>query len=401
MKPSEKNPKMNPEFFKNLPSEIIIEILSRLPIRSIAICKCVCKSSQYLLQTREFVDSHLSKSVPGLVTCYEFYEYKVFEFGDELDLKGEYKPVTELDCENSISPSVIKGSVNGLLLLHPDVSKYHDLFISNPINRDYIDIQNKGMHNHHYFDGLVSYGFGVSEVSGEYKVVRIVQKCVRHSSTNEVRRITKSICHVYTLGTRKWRKIEPCGLMGNKDYSIGAFLNGSLHWFVEDFKGSYSILCFDLEEETFSTFSLPSLLTDRETGLQVLVALGDYLCISDSAYQEEVAFWLMKEYGDESSWTKEFVIRKSPDFVCAYGQYAELVIPIKVFENGDVLVTWQDLKMFYYSNETKTTKRMDAFGRFDGLTPMYAMPFTPSFLSLEKSFPAEDVTSFSSFDYPF
>ncbi|EYU22880.1 hypothetical protein MIMGU_mgv1a020565mg [Erythranthe guttata] len=352
-------------FLKNLPSEVVIEILSRLPIRTIGICKRVRKSWRDLLQTRQFADSHLSKSVQGLVVCNEYLSFDLLAFEDELDLEDRerfYKPIARFDsCQLIISIFDVKGSVNGLLLLNPLSSIATDYYICNPITREYIEFPfDKRLIDTHF--EIINYGFGVSRVTGQYKVVRV---------TN----IRKSICHVYTLGTGKWRRIDPGCDLGKNEHSTGA---------------------------TFSHLPLP--VWKR---FQVLVVLGDYLCICDNANEHEIAFWFMKEYGIHKSWTKEFVIRKSPELVSGYGQSNGIVYPNKVFEGGHVLMTWEEHEnvhmfsnMFYYSNKTKTTTLFDAYGVFGLInigTPMQALLHTPSFLSLKRSFPKEYVTEFSYF----
>lgn len=57
---------MELDLFENLPSDIITEILSRLPVRTIATCKCVGKSWLQLIESPQFAKHHLSKSVPCL-----------------------------------------------------------------------------------------------------------------------------------------------------------------------------------------------------------------------------------------------------------------------------------------------------------------------------------------------
>ncbi|KAL7156012.1 hypothetical protein ABFS83_03G114400 [Erythranthe nasuta] len=383
----QKNPKLEVEFLKNLPSEIVIEILSRLPIPTIKICKRVRKSWRDLIQTREFVDSHLSKSVPGLVVSEDRGRFEVFEFEDELlDLEDSdlrYKPVARFDCSTlAISILDIKGSVNGLLFLSPVSSYPSDYYVCNPITREFIEFPYDERFLGYPLDCPANYGFGVSKVTGQYKVVRIVRRL-------------KSICHVYTLGTGKWRRITPPGVpLRNDRNSNGAFLNGCLHWIVQDFTAPLSICCFDLETETFSTFDPPPLSRMRNGRLHIVVASGNYLCVCDNTFEDEVAFWVMKEYGEAKSWTKQFVIGKSDRFVCPYGvSSGEILYPIKVFKDGHALMLFDNAYMCYYSGKTKTSKRMAVFGMD---THMEAMVHTPSFLSL-KSFPKEYVRSFRRF----
>lgn len=52
----------NEDRFTNVPQEIIIDILTRLPIRAIMICKSVCKSWRGLVESPEFSLLHLSQT---------------------------------------------------------------------------------------------------------------------------------------------------------------------------------------------------------------------------------------------------------------------------------------------------------------------------------------------------
>lgn len=213
----------------------------------------------------------------------------------------------------------------------------------------------------------------------QHKVVRVHHECIRDPQTHALLSIPNSVCKVYTHGNS----------LAYSCRSIGAFLNGNLHWLVSDLKGSRWISCFDIEMETFSAFSPPLVLPGRERLLEGLVALGDCLCICDNTSEDEIVIWSMKEYGNEKSWTKEFVISKIPDFA---GESYEVVYPIKVFEDGDILMIWDDLYLFYYSNKTKTAAKIDMWG-LKNAGRMDAMLHTStSFMSL-KSLVMENVKS--------
>ncbi|KAI3464425.1 hypothetical protein Pfo_021088 [Paulownia fortunei] len=329
---------MNQEFLTNLPFEIVIDILSRLPIRTIIICKCVCKSLLDLLETREFAKmskSHLSKSMHSDL-------FQIFEFEDAPDLEHHelhYNPVTKFDLRAFIRPPHaaigIQGSANGLLFLREINPQPNALYICNPITRDYIELPSPEG-SVYYYPTIVTYGFGVSKMTGQHKVVRIFHECIRDPDTHRLLRIPKSVCQVYTLGTGSWRSIAP-GAPFEYNY----------------LKGSLWISCFDLETELFSTFCPPPLpVSGRFLG--GLFVLEDCLCICDNTYDDEIVIWLMKEYGVEKSWTKEFVISKIPDTA---GESYEVVYPMKVFKDGDILMSWEDYFLFYYSNKTQTTSK--------------------------------------------
>ncbi|KAK4413275.1 putative F-box protein [Sesamum alatum] len=390
---------MNQEFFTNLPSELIINILSRLPVRTIISCKCVCKSWLNLLNTPEFARSHLSKSVPGLILWQiqsQLSEHlEIFEFEDELDLERHelhYNPVTKISCREFINedhPGLgIQGSANGLVCFRKIGQHPETVYICNPITRDYIQLPNPGTIWH--YPTTVTYGFGTSKISGQHKVIRIYHEYRRDPDTYKLLGIPKSECRVYTLGTGgSWRSIDPGPKLEYNCRSIGAFLNGNLHWLVADLEGFACISCLDLETEVFSTFSPPAALPERRRFLGGLTGLGDCLCMCDNSSDDEIVIWVMKEYGVEKSWTKEFVISKLPDYA---GEPYEVVYPIKIFKDGEILMAWEDFHLFYHSTKNGTTASVGIAG-LQTADCIGAMLHTPTFLSL-KRFAMENVCSF-------
>ncbi|KAK4391176.1 F-box protein [Sesamum angolense] len=388
---------MNQEFFTYLPSELIINILSRLPVRTIISCKCVCKSWLNLLDTPEFAKSHLSISVPGLILYQSprHLEYfKIFEFEDELDLERHelhYNPVTEISCREFINedrPRLgIQGSANGLVCFRKIGQHPETVYVCNPITRDYIQLPTPW--TIWYYPTIVTYGFGASKISNQHKVVRIYHECRRNPDKHKLLEIPKSECWVYTLGTGSWRAIVPGPKLEYNCRTIGAFLNGNLHWLVTDLEGCNRISCLDLETEVFSTFAPPPALPGSRRFLWGLMVLGDRLCICDNSSDDEIVIWLMKEYGVEKSWTKEFVISKLPDYA---GECYEVVYPIKIFKDGDILMAWEDFHLFYHSLKNKTTASVD-MPRQQTTYGTEALLHTPTFLSL-KSFARENVYSF-------
>lgn len=311
----------------------------------------------------------------------ESNSYEVFEFEENLGFEHHhfrYSSVTKFVFPHA---EVIRGSANGLLFLTGDNPS--DLYVCNPITRHYIKLSpNPG--SVYSLSQIVAYGFGVTKV-GQYKVVRIVYDY--DLETEDSLKVTKSHCEVYTLGTQTWRSIVPGALLMYDTFGI--FLNGNLHWLVVDPNAPSQISCFDLETEFFSTFSHPPLLT---TGGFVgnLSVMEGCLCLCDNSSEDKIVIWVMKEYGVEMSWTKEYVISKDPDLCGAY----VLVFPIKVFEDGDILMECEDFLLFYYSNKTKTTQKIDMFeARGGNHSRIDAILHTPSFVSMN-SFGTEDVHLF-------
>ncbi|XP_042033892.1 F-box protein CPR1-like [Salvia splendens] len=373
-------------FFVNLPTENTINILSRISVRDVLSCKCVCKSGLELLNSREFVKSHLSKSVSGLAVVrsgVESNSYEIFEFQDSLDLEHHnlrYSLVTKFVFPRA---EALRGSANGLVFMTGD--KPCDLYVCNPVTRDFIKLCPYSV-SLDSSSNIVAFGFGVTKMTGQHKVVRVV--CDYELAENSFRiTVTRSHCEVYTLGTRTWRSIVPGDKLMYDSY--GVFLHGNLHWLVVDPQAPSRISCFDLETERFSTFSHPPLLT-KGGSVGSLSVLEGRLCLCDNSSEGKIIIWVLREYGVAKSWTKEYVINKDAE-LC--GDYV-LVSPIKVFKNGDILFKCDESLLFHYNGRTKSLQKIEMFDAHGGdQSRVDAIPHTSSFPSL-RNFGMEDLYSF-------
>ncbi|KAL1557563.1 F-box/kelch-repeat protein-like protein [Salvia divinorum] len=366
---------MGEDCFKYLPSEIVVNILSRLPARDAMICKCVCKSWLDLVATPEFVNCHMSRSVPGIAVEADSKSYDVMEIVDEIgDFDEEYHWYAAFNFKLPFDEP-IHSSANGLIFLSG--VGHGDLILCNPVTRDYIKLPSPRQPISKDQFELESFGFGVSRTTGQYKVVRVFEE----------RPLCQYECQVYTVGTGTWRKVpsgSPYRLFGRLG---GLLFNGNLHWrVIEKIAGDLVewIYYLDLETERVSTFSTP--YHGIMPYLKTPCVLRDCLCLCYTTNDFELAIWSMKEYGDEKSWTKEVFTGK------AYGGYVVFhACPIKVFENGDILLECDRDKLSYYSNTTKTYYDFSILEDRDVYISITM--YSPSFLTL-KNFVMENVSSF-------
>ncbi|KAL2513258.1 F-box protein [Abeliophyllum distichum] len=381
-------------FLMNLPSHILVEILSRLPVRAIIHCRCVCKTWLKLLSDPEFVTLHFSRSRPGLVVHQSemFRNFMKFvEFEDEIDhhdldhdsiMKFDLKRLSEFPDGNI----VLDGSVNGLLCLRDTNYKHETVYVCNPITREYIRLPApEGVVR---YPSIVTCGFGLSRITGEYKVVRFFHEQVLDPIRRTCIRIPRSECHVYTLGTGSWRSI--IGNVSNFAYSgrsVGLFFKGNVHWLIQDLEGTELISCFDLEKEEFQPF--PSPFPRRQELLGSVGVLQDRLCLCDNTSHFEIDIWVMKEYGVKESWTREFVISKMTELI---GPTFEVVYGLKVFKDGYILVLWGDFFMMYCCNKSKVGQEVD-MEQPRGPNSIEAMLHVSSLFSLQ-NFGLENVRKF-------
>ncbi|XP_071727134.1 putative F-box protein At4g29970 [Rutidosis leptorrhynchoides] len=138
----------------------IIEILVRLPVKTIIHCKCVCRDWLNLIIDSHFINLHLTKS-PECFMLFDDDDYsmdpepkppslRLLEIQEE---HGHYHlhhvPIVSLYLNLAPifqnTPPFVEGSVNGLICLTSDDKAYIGTFLNNHIHwniRDYEDPHN-------------------------------------------------------------------------------------------------------------------------------------------------------------------------------------------------------------------------------------------------------------------
>ncbi|XP_071703792.1 F-box/kelch-repeat protein At3g06240-like [Rutidosis leptorrhynchoides] len=279
----------------SIPSDIITEILYRLPSKSVGRFRCVSKDWLSLLTSPQFIkihettlnQSHIiyqvnSSIIPYLIPFHQFEEEEALPV--EFHLKLPY-----------FTP-VVYGSCNGLVLM----SYHHDdfvpdmLVISNPTTREYVELP-KCDYGSGIMFGWYRIGFFYDAESNDYKVATI---CRVHRSSN-----IHTICiyvDVYSLGTNTWTRVTDYPYKHRWTSKPGGLVNGFLHWIIKGFNDLPILVAFCLANEKSSEVSLPNDLDILfKYHVSELVNFDGKLAIF-----VEGEIWLMKEYGVKESWTK-------------------------------------------------------------------------------------------------
>ncbi|XWS11849.1 hypothetical protein CRYUN_Cryun37aG0036400 [Craigia yunnanensis] len=291
-------------------TDLIPDILCRLPVKTLLRFKCVSKPWGSLIDGSDFAKFHLHQSLKAntnfklfLDNCIESDDkaYSV-DFDSLANLVQFPRPFT---AEITKYRSRIFGSCNGLLavyhreagiaLWNPSIRKCHYL----PALDDDITMDHDTIPGYHY-DSNTILGFGYDVISNDYKVV----KMLRSKSKNcfEVM--------VYSLKANSWRRVKDCPYYIPFNYNDGAYLNGSLHW-VGDEEGDHfrGKLIFALNLGTEEYHVVPGADIDISNyGYKNVGVLGGCLCVFHDwltgCIQDHVILWVMKEYGAKDSWTE-------------------------------------------------------------------------------------------------
>ncbi|KAL7606823.1 hypothetical protein Lser_V15G20093 [Lactuca serriola] len=168
---------------------VMVDSLSRLPLKTIIHCKCVYKKWLDLVSDSYFVNLHLSRSPVGLM-IYHYLEkelmghpkLRILKWAEVKDKVNHHNlhhdPVMSLDL-NLVpifqdSQILLMGSVNGLICLWQVSAKSDNIYICNPITREYMILPRQQYHGKGY--AINVHCFGVSLLSHEYKVIQIFQR---------------------------------------------------------------------------------------------------------------------------------------------------------------------------------------------------------------------------------
>ncbi|XVF74681.1 hypothetical protein PTKIN_Ptkin13bG0131200 [Pterospermum kingtungense] len=298
------------------PADLMHDILSRLPVKTLLRFKCVSKPWGSLIDDSDFAKHHLHHSLKSntnvklfLDNCVEVDDkaYSVdFDLFDNLvQIPRPFTAETDKYC------SRIFGSCNGLLAVY---HREAGIALWNPTTRKchYLPSLDDDLTLDHDTPIL---GFGYDATKNDYKVVKMLR-----SKTQNCFKVM-----VYSLKANSWRRIMDCPFDFPTNiptnYNDGAYLNNSLHWVGNKrgvFYGGNVIFALDLGiEEYYEVPKGDTNFGEEECGgcsayfdFAYLNAgvLGGCLCVSLGCsacpVEDHINFWVMEEYGVKESWIK-------------------------------------------------------------------------------------------------
>ncbi|KAL2549733.1 F-box protein CPR30 [Forsythia ovata] len=340
--------------YGHISQDMIIEILSRLPEKSLQRCKCVCNSWRSIITSRSFIYEHFNMALADIKNAHlliSLYDRDTQEDVFYLFTNDELKAPTNLRIRTNRHRYLnIMGPCHGLFCLY-DSEK---LCLWNPATREIKDIPESPIPLPSKLDCMceVLFGFGFDSKTIDYKVVKLLRKdCVDQHNNYSV--------EVYTLSTNSWRIIDVvvpayiiCYLY---TYDISAYMNGTYYWYAE-----MVIVCFDMSNEQFGMIRLPKIdfplveenyrsgnfiSSSRFTECNGSLAVIFYLRNGSNIWSE---LWTMNGHGMAVTWTKQFSVG------WLEGQW--MPCPIGTFKNNKVLFVSMDSKCAItpYDHETRS-----------------------------------------------
>ncbi|XP_062004618.1 F-box/kelch-repeat protein At3g06240-like [Rosa rugosa] len=278
----------------DLPEEIIVNILTWLPLKSLIRFTSVSKRLHFIiLSDPKFALSQLkaarqqktlsrrllvSTDAPPL-------ELESIHLDDTPSF-GEPSSIRKPSFPFQPQPGgyvTLLGSCNGLVFVAVDEKLF---YIWNPFIGFFKQLPDPGFPLDK--NVLRYYGVGYLSATDDYKVLVA-------SREEEIE------VEMFSSRTHIWQRIESPRVRITLELDLlGTLSNDALHWlkYEED-----EIVSFDLEEEVFRRMPLPNFEHDGKT-FSKLGVCGGCLCVSrypDGAF-DSIDFWVMREYGVSGSW---------------------------------------------------------------------------------------------------
>lgn len=306
----------------DFPIDVIVDILSRLPVKSLLRFRCVSKPLCALIDSHDFIKSHLKRSI-DTKTHLSLILRDSYLYSLDLDSLDH---AVELDhpLKSRDFGTEVLGSCDGLVCLY---NGEEDIAIWNPSTRRYRKLPVEEIEFPDYFTSCqyIIYGLGYDPVTVDYKVVRFIQfygKDVWDSFDSEVK--------VYSMKSNLWRRIQDFPYYLRYKRCYGVLVGSALHWVVSRKPESDTanlIAAFDLTTEEYLLVPQPE-FSSKDFHMNI-GELEGCLCILCNYIQKRVDVWVMKDYGVKESWTKMFSVAQ-PAVIRSF----EFVIPL-AYSKGD------------------------------------------------------------------
>ncbi|KAI3723326.1 hypothetical protein L2E82_34818 [Cichorium intybus] len=358
----------------DLPSEIIYDVFSRIPIKTLFRFRSACKLWRDYIDDPYLAINHAKQTPdepipimfiyhPKLPRILRFLHINESKEGNN-SLESKKNLVMEFWCNESLSRHswiAVHGSCNGLLYLSHDHLHGTALVVIHPLRKECYELPpiNIALHK----DSRESCGLGFDASTNTFKMVCVLlRKEIWSENLDKVRKNLRTMVHV--LGTDSWREIPQV-----PSYPINGepvFSHGYLYWvsanlFPWPTGDRRKVICYDVRKEEFGLIDPPK-ETSRSRTCPTdtrLVDLHGEVGYVVHRIGQSMEVWVLK--------LKEWVIycrfdQKPP---CPRGEMSVLGHWNK---NGDILLTntrGSETRLFVYSRESGVIREIDLVGGED------------------------------------
>ncbi|KZV28625.1 F-box protein-like [Dorcoceras hygrometricum] len=357
-----------------LPTDVLIEVLIRLPVKTLLKCRSVSKSWCNLIRSRIFILSHTKRERKQRILLVNRYSTPEEGDGEVLSFANVSFPISDdsdttlycdihilshrlpqLSGEGEIVRIPIHGPCNGLVC----IAFGETIYLCNPALREFKLLP--PLRFPVGYSPLPSQiGFGFDQITGDYKVIQI-------SDVPDFSEESKIRFDLYNSGSNSWKEMD--ARVPDISHFIGYELlyNGVMHWLaIMSPHNSACIICLDVTRESLGQYiELNGDLGRDESDLRLIEFDGRLAVVRYSPWTG-TEIWVMKEYGAKESWTKQ----------CVMGAYYT-ICPFQFLKNEEFMV---DSEFGRCTLEESQLKGFQFYGDFHSSTT--AVFYEESLISL-------------------
>ncbi|KAL3729330.1 hypothetical protein ACJRO7_026439 [Eucalyptus globulus] len=357
-----------------VPEHLLIEILKRLPVKSICQFTCVSTRWRSLISDPYFIDLHLTHSATRPKILVGFHDPDDERGGvfsvDQLEPHNGRAQITTLpfSFHGWTGPFVLQ-SRQGLVSL--EVGGH--IQITNPLTGMYATFGLPRITERYasfsYYQQMHSFGFDPVERKHKVLSTRVIIM-----GGLDGRLIMES--WVLTLGTEKWRQVEGCAANDKKGREV--CFDGVVYYMawscLHGVHGDDYLVAFDVRTESFRMVTIPA-EAHKDIHRALLIKFEEHVAMVDrnkALSCEEIIMWILEDF-DQEIWKKR--VFSLPSY------WKEIVADRRVFpvgtvRSGELLFAPRTLSkpvcMFYYNLKTNGLRRSEICG-LDDVSPEFCV----------------------------
>ncbi|XP_013651915.1 probable F-box protein At3g56670 [Brassica napus] len=266
----------------NLPLDLMVEILKKLPAKSLIRFRCVSKLwSSIISRSRDFIDSMVTRSLTEpprdahIIDDFAAGNYKKCY----LAFSSSTFPRNTNEVSVLLMPERMEQYIRGLILCW-SISR-NKAAIYNPTTRQCFNLPDTKI------KGIGSCFFGYDPLGNQYKALYIPLNYMEH------------VCQVFTLGdptATQWRSIQ--GVKSHFPMASVVCINGVIYYRAinADATSEYKLMSFDVRWEKFYHVEAPKTFMDHPSILINYQGKLGFVCC-----EEGIEIWVMENANKETT----------------------------------------------------------------------------------------------------
>ncbi|CAA7048020.1 unnamed protein product [Microthlaspi erraticum] len=323
---------MNKRNTEHVPEDLVVEILSRVPTKSLARFRSTSKAWNALIKDGRFSKKYSANAPrPRQSLVIMLVDFRVYLVSLDLCEIEDNKVALTRQFNLEDPRSEFSKEVDICNLFHCDglllcTTKDKRLVVWNPVSGEtkWIQQPKKSYKESDLF------ALGYDTKSSCYKIIRMDQFARRGA-------VDQTEHEIYDFTSNSWSVVGVCTnwFYIPRDWSRGVSLKGNTYWLAYDRWGtSVSLIIFDFSIERFQAHSLPHSL--RYSGWALSVVREDRLCVLD-VYSLDVWMSCKIESTGVMSWSKILTAKANYKFCLWMSFVADEQHKVLVGYNNNIL----------------------------------------------------------------